>query len=165
MCDASFEFCNKQGWIVLFFNISRDVFEERITSYRKLFLSHQEYYYQNPLAQKLLELRAENQEIECRLKVYDEQFTIKQKELDHLTGDKPFIALLTLTELNFYRSIYSLFFCVTRPSSQPVFHWETTREVFYIDCYIINTNGLRRGYLYLSPFTCVCFLVFLTSSS
>lgn len=87
------------------FNLSREVYEEKITSYRKIFQSHKEYYYQNPLAQKLLELQAEKEAIECRVKVYDEQITMKQKELDHLTGDKPFLSLLTLVELN-YLQIY-----------------------------------------------------------
>lgn len=87
----------------LFFvlNLSREVYEERITSYRKIFQSHKEYYYKNPLAQTLLGLQAEKEAINSRIKVYDEQITMKQNELDHLTGDKLFISLLTLVELNY----------------------------------------------------------------
>lgn len=72
------------------FNLTREVYEERIISYRKIFQSHKEYYYQNPLAQKLLMLQAEKEATDCRIKICDEQITIKQKELDHLTGKKHF---------------------------------------------------------------------------
>ncbi|XP_037646118.1 protein SIX6OS1 [Sebastes umbrosus] len=68
------------------YNHDMEVYEERITSYRETFQSHKEYYYQNPLAQKLLALQAEKEEIECRIKGCDDQITMKQKELDSLTG-------------------------------------------------------------------------------
>ncbi|XP_026232016.1 uncharacterized protein LOC113173014 isoform X2 [Anabas testudineus] len=68
------------------YNHDMEVYEERIISYRKIFQSHKEYYYQNPLAQKLLMLQAEKEATDCRIKICDEQITIKQKELDHLTG-------------------------------------------------------------------------------
>ncbi|KAK2906168.1 protein SIX6OS1 [Channa argus] len=67
------------------YNNEMEVSEERIASYRKTFQSHEECYYQNPLAQKLLKLQAEKETIECRIKVCDEQIIIKQKELDLLT--------------------------------------------------------------------------------
>lgn len=70
--------------------MNRQVFEERIASYRKTFQEHKGYYLQNPLAEKLLLLQAEKEEIECRIKAWDEQISMKQKKLDHLTGDKPF---------------------------------------------------------------------------
>ncbi|XP_068559438.1 protein SIX6OS1 [Cebidichthys violaceus] len=63
-----------------------EVYEERITGCRKTFQSHKEYYYQNPLAQKLLTLQAEKEEIEFRIKARDDQIIMKQKELDQLTG-------------------------------------------------------------------------------
>ncbi|XP_034431146.1 RUN and FYVE domain-containing protein 2 isoform X3 [Hippoglossus hippoglossus] len=68
------------------FNHDTEVYEERIASYRKKFQSHQEYYLQNPTAQKLLKLQGEKEEIECRIKACDDQITMKQAELDHLTG-------------------------------------------------------------------------------
>ncbi|XP_035031061.1 RUN and FYVE domain-containing protein 2 [Hippoglossus stenolepis] len=68
------------------FNHDTEVYEERIASYRKKFQSHQEYYLQNPTAQKLLRLQGEKEEIECRIKACDDQITMKQAELDHLTG-------------------------------------------------------------------------------
>ncbi|XP_044074040.1 protein SIX6OS1 isoform X3 [Siniperca chuatsi] len=68
------------------YNRDMEVYEERIASYKKIFHSHKEYYYQNPLAQKLLVLQAEKEEIECRIKACDDRITMKQKELDHLTG-------------------------------------------------------------------------------
>ncbi|XP_058472017.1 FK506-binding protein 5 isoform X1 [Solea solea] len=67
------------------FNDDKEVFEERIAGYRKIFQSHKEHYCKNPLAQKLLGLQAENEEIECRIKACDDQVTMKQKELHHLT--------------------------------------------------------------------------------
>ncbi|XP_040003624.1 uncharacterized protein LOC120801129 isoform X2 [Xiphias gladius] len=68
------------------YNHDMEVYEERIASYRKIFQSHQEYYCQHPLAQKLLKLQAEKDEVECRIKACDEQITMKQTELDHFTG-------------------------------------------------------------------------------
>ncbi|XP_035532935.1 protein SIX6OS1 isoform X2 [Morone saxatilis] len=68
------------------YNHDMEVYEERIASYRKIFNSHKEYYCQNPLAQKLLALQAEKEEIECRIKACDDQITMKQKEVEHLTG-------------------------------------------------------------------------------
>ncbi|XP_035459476.2 uncharacterized protein LOC118282490 isoform X2 [Scophthalmus maximus] len=62
-----------------------EVYEERIASYRKIFLSNKEYYCQSPLAQKLLSLQAEKEEIECRIKACDDQITRTQTELDRLT--------------------------------------------------------------------------------
>lgn len=73
-----------------FFFISkpkREVFEERISSYRKALQSFKEYYHQSPLAQKLLTLQAENEKIESRIKAWDDQIMTKQKELEHLTGN------------------------------------------------------------------------------
>nr|XP_019945296.1 PREDICTED: uncharacterized protein LOC109631140 [Paralichthys olivaceus] len=68
------------------FKHEMEVYEERIARYRKIFQSHQEYYFQNPMAQKLLRLQAEKEEIEYRIKACDDQITTKQAELDHLTG-------------------------------------------------------------------------------
>ncbi|XP_033990308.1 uncharacterized protein LOC117485744 isoform X3 [Trematomus bernacchii] len=68
------------------YNRDIEVYEQRIASYRKIFQSHKEYYYQNPLAQILLGLRAEKEEIESRIMDSDDQITMKQKQLDHLTG-------------------------------------------------------------------------------
>ncbi|XP_018527520.1 protein SIX6OS1 isoform X2 [Lates calcarifer] len=68
------------------YNHDMTVYEERIASYREIYQSHEEYYYQNPLAQKLLRLQAETEEIESRIKAYDDKMTMKQTELDHFTG-------------------------------------------------------------------------------
>lgn len=78
--------------LFLICNPTRDVYEERIASYWKIFQSHKEYYCQHPLAQKLLTLQAEKEEIESRLKACDDQITVKQKELKVLTGNKIFIS-------------------------------------------------------------------------
>lgn len=76
---------------------TREVYEERIASYRKIFRSHKEYYCQNPLAQKLLMLQAEKEEIESRIKACDVEITVKQKELDHFTGNTFFFFISSLT--------------------------------------------------------------------
>lgn len=46
-------------------------------------------------------LQAEKEAIECRIKGYNEQIIIKQKELDYLNGNKLFISPLNLVELNY----------------------------------------------------------------
>uniref|UniRef100_UPI0037E895BB protein SIX6OS1 n=1 Tax=Semicossyphus pulcher TaxID=241346 RepID=UPI0037E895BB len=71
------------------YNHDMEVYEERIASYKKTFQSHKNYYCQNPLAQKLLTLQAEKEEIESRIKACEEQITMKQKELDNLTRPAP----------------------------------------------------------------------------
>lgn len=78
--------------LFLICNPTREVYEERIASYWKIFQSHKEYYCQNPLAQKLLTLQAEKEEIESRLKACDDQITVKQKELELLTVSTIFIS-------------------------------------------------------------------------
>lgn len=69
-------------------HLTRKVYEERLANYRKTFESHKDHYCQNPLAQKLLTLQAEKEEIESRIKACDDEITMKQKELDLLTGNK-----------------------------------------------------------------------------
>ncbi|XP_037344410.2 uncharacterized protein LOC119228674 [Pungitius pungitius] len=68
------------------YNRDLEVHEERMASCRKTFQSHKEYYCKNPLAQKLLTLQAEKEEIESRIRGCDDQIAMKQKELDQLTG-------------------------------------------------------------------------------
>ncbi|XP_047456838.1 protein SIX6OS1 isoform X6 [Mugil cephalus] len=68
------------------YNRDMEIYEERIASYRRTFQSHQEYYFQDPLAQKLLMLQAEKEEIDRRIRACDDQIKMKQRELDHLTG-------------------------------------------------------------------------------
>lgn len=84
----------KQTELFLICIPSRQVYEERIVSCRKTFQSHKEYYCKNPHAQKLLTLQAEKEGIESRIKACDDEITLKQKELDHLAGNKHFILSL-----------------------------------------------------------------------
>ncbi|XP_028291263.1 protein SIX6OS1 [Gouania willdenowi] len=65
-----------------------EMFDDRIATCTKKFESYNERYLQNPLAQKLVVLQAEIEEIECRLKACDDQITMKQKEFDRLTAVK-----------------------------------------------------------------------------
>lgn len=81
---------------VFFRNLTRDVHEERLASCRKTFQSHKEYYCKNPLAQKLLTLQAEKEEIEFRIRACDDQITMRQKKLDQLTGNTFFLYPQTL---------------------------------------------------------------------
>ena len=75
-------------------NPTRKAYEEKIASYRKVFQKHKEHYCRNPLAQKLLKLQAEKEEIESRIKGCDDEITMNQEELAHLTGNKLFISSL-----------------------------------------------------------------------
>ena len=112
--------------------LTREVYDQRIASYRKKFQSHQEYYLQNPTAQKLLRLQAEKEEIEFRIKVCDDQITMKQAELDHLTGNTLYNPLVTCSAWEYWNSslhCWFLWFCLTRSSSHCLFHWEATGQV------------------------------------
>lgn len=67
-------------------NYSRDKeeFDKRISFARATLQSYKEFYYDNPLAQKLLELQAEIKELQAKSKSYDEQIASKQEELKKL---------------------------------------------------------------------------------
>lgn len=94
--------CSNKADSFFIWNIPREVYEERIARYRKIFLSNKEYYCQSPLAQKLLSLQAEKEEIECRIKACDDQITRTQTELDRLTGNRLFMqSQPALFELNY----------------------------------------------------------------
>lgn len=70
------------------------MYEERLASYRKTFEKHKEYYCKNPLVQKHLTLQAQKGEIESRIKVCDDEITLRQKELERLTGNELYWSLL-----------------------------------------------------------------------
>ncbi|KAM3607787.1 uncharacterized protein V6R79_013942 [Siganus canaliculatus] len=57
------------------YNHDKEVYEDRIESYKKIFQKHKERYYENPVAQKLLMLQAEKEEIELRIKACDDQMS------------------------------------------------------------------------------------------
>ncbi|XP_034549581.1 protein SIX6OS1 isoform X2 [Notolabrus celidotus] len=69
-----------------FYNHDLVTHEERIAEYKKKYQQHKDFHYNSPLAQKLLAMQAENEEIESRIKACDDQITMKQKELYILTG-------------------------------------------------------------------------------
>ncbi|TSK92939.1 hypothetical protein Baya_5653 [Bagarius yarrelli] len=58
--------------------------QEIIENYRKIFRQHEEEYSQDPLAAKLLKIQAENEEIDRRIRVIEEEITAKGKELKDL---------------------------------------------------------------------------------
>ncbi|XP_029700224.1 uncharacterized protein isoform X1 [Takifugu rubripes] len=70
--------------------------EKKYTSCKNTFQSYKEYYCQHPLAQKLLKLQSDKEGIERRIKAYDEEITIKEKSLAHLTGNKKYHHSLVL---------------------------------------------------------------------
>lgn len=86
---------------------TREVFEERISSHRQTLQSHKDFYHQNPLAQKLLALQSEKAEIEGHIKTWDDQIMTKQKELEHLTGNKLFY-FITLIDLKYSEAFKEL---------------------------------------------------------
>ncbi|XP_067300724.1 protein SIX6OS1 isoform X2 [Pseudorasbora parva] len=64
------------------------MFQERIESYRNVFEQYKDRYCQNSLAQKLLKIQAENEEIERRIRVIEEQITEKERELTAAFGEE-----------------------------------------------------------------------------
>lgn len=64
----------------------RKMFQERIESYRNVFQQYKERYCQNSLAKKLLKIQADNEEIERRIRVIEEQITEKDRELTAALG-------------------------------------------------------------------------------
>ncbi|KAM8857763.1 uncharacterized protein ACB058_009297 isoform 2-T3 [Synchiropus picturatus] len=69
-------------------NFDRDkaIYEERINNYRETFEKQKNYFCQSPLAQKLLQLQGEMDDIESRIKSHDEKIDARQQELDRLTA-------------------------------------------------------------------------------
>ncbi|XP_015822159.1 protein SIX6OS1 isoform X1 [Nothobranchius furzeri] len=66
------------------YNSDLEVYEEKISSSRKTLESYKERYFKNPLAQKLLKLQGESDEIRSRIKACNDQIMAKQKEMEHL---------------------------------------------------------------------------------
>ncbi|XP_051761986.1 uncharacterized protein LOC127518835 [Ctenopharyngodon idella] len=64
------------------------MFQERIESYRNVFQQYKERYCQNSLAQKLLKIQADNEEIERRIRVIEEQIMEKERELTAALGEE-----------------------------------------------------------------------------
>ncbi|XP_076858620.1 uncharacterized protein LOC143512332 isoform X2 [Brachyhypopomus gauderio] len=67
-------------------NQDMKMFQERIENYKKIFQQHKEEYCQNALAKKLLNIQAENEEIEKRIRATEDQIIAKEKELKALQG-------------------------------------------------------------------------------
>lgn len=78
-------------------------------NYWKIFEQHKEEYLQNPLATKLLQIQAENDEIEKRIRVKEEEIIAKEKELKALKGNSS--AMYQIVYLSFY--IICIFFFYT----------------------------------------------------
>ncbi|KAK3569064.1 hypothetical protein QTP86_021534 [Hemibagrus guttatus] len=68
-------------------NQDMKMFKERMENYWKIFQQHKEEYLQNPLAAKLIEIQAQNEEIEGRIRAKEEEIIAKEKELKTLQED------------------------------------------------------------------------------
>ncbi|XP_072542395.1 uncharacterized protein [Salminus brasiliensis] len=65
-------------------NRDMKVFQERIDNYRNIFQQYKEEYSQNPLAKKLLNIQAKNEELEKSIQAKEEEIIAKEKELKDL---------------------------------------------------------------------------------
>lgn len=128
------------------FHHVRKVYEERLANYRKTFESHKEHYCKYPLAQKLLTLQAQKEEIESRIKVCDDEISMKQKELDRLTGNKLYESLFTWKIMP-PTFIHELFLCPAKysPTAEDLQHrylsvkfWKSSRTVFFV-CFLYES--------------------------
>ncbi|XP_073701250.1 uncharacterized protein [Garra rufa] len=70
------------------YNQDMKIFQERIESYKNVFQQYKDRYCQNSLAQKLLKIQAENEEIERRIRATEEQILEKEKELMAALGEE-----------------------------------------------------------------------------
>ncbi|RXN16990.1 myb V isoform X1 [Labeo rohita] len=69
------------------YNQDMKIFQERIESYKNVFQQYKDRYCQNSLAQKLLKIQAENEEIERRIRATEEQILEKERELMAALGE------------------------------------------------------------------------------
>ena len=56
------------------------MYQDRVENYKVVLRKHREQYHQHPLAQKLLKIQAENEEIERRIRACEEQIVAGEKE-------------------------------------------------------------------------------------
>ena len=140
---------------------TREVYEERISSCRITLKSHKESYFQNPLAQELLALQAEKEEIEHRIEACDDQLTMKQKELDLLTSNRLFyfIAFCPGTAEVFV-ALYAVIWYLSEQVQQGILfplRRHQTGESYKQQRIIIQSFSQSRFILWLSPFVCSVF--------
>ncbi|XP_026126914.1 uncharacterized protein LOC113108229 isoform X1 [Carassius auratus] len=69
------------------YNQDMKIFQERMESYRNVFQQYKDRYCQNSLAQKLLKIQGENEEIERRIRATEEQILEKERELMAALGE------------------------------------------------------------------------------
>lgn len=118
-------------WLFPISHPTRDIYEERIARYMKVFRSHEDYYFQSTLAQKFLRLQADNEAIQSRIKACEDEIALKRKEMEQLSGMKQYHQYLLWSWCIIYSSVFHSFkFCLTRSSSHLPYYWTTTRMVF-----------------------------------
>ncbi|XP_055071315.2 uncharacterized protein [Misgurnus anguillicaudatus] len=68
------------------YNQDMKIFQERMESYRDVFQQYKDSYCLNPEAQKLLQIQAENEKIEKRIRETESQIVEKERELTAALG-------------------------------------------------------------------------------
>lgn len=125
---------------------TREVLEGKYASCKNTFQAYREYYCQRPLAQKLLALQTEKEEIERRIEAYDGEITIKEKELTHLTGNKACCYCLPLSRYS-TQSVSTLWifftFCLKNPTDVCTNSKEITKRYFFQLFYFTFKNPIH----------------------
>ncbi|XP_076118965.1 uncharacterized protein LOC143099941 [Alosa pseudoharengus] len=69
-------------------NCNRDtkMYQERVEGYKAVLKKHREQYHQHPLAQKLLRIQADNEDIERRIRVWEDRIAAGEKQRQALQG-------------------------------------------------------------------------------
>lgn len=63
------------------------MYHERVENYKVVLNKHKEQYHRHPLAQKLLKIQAENEEIERRIRACEDLIAAGEKERMALQGN------------------------------------------------------------------------------
>ncbi|XP_051565504.1 uncharacterized protein LOC127447609 [Myxocyprinus asiaticus] len=86
------------------YNDDMKMFQERIDSYMNVFQQYKDRYCLNSLAQKLLKIQAENEEIERRIRVTEGQIMEKERELTAALGEDDPLSLTDGAESSYRNS-------------------------------------------------------------
>ncbi|XP_051998030.1 uncharacterized protein LOC127654742 isoform X2 [Xyrauchen texanus] len=86
------------------YNEDMKMFQERIDGYMNVFQQYKDRYCLNSLAQKLLKIQAENEEIEGRIRVTEGQIMEKERELTGAMGEDDPLSLIDGAESSYRNS-------------------------------------------------------------
>lgn len=109
-------------------------------SYRNVFQQYKDRYCQNSLAQKLLKIQAENEEIERRIRATEEQILEKERLLMAALGNSPVSSSCRITEHinNVFKNVFICLLiqiCVLIGEDEPVTDAADRYFVFTADYY------------------------------